>query len=163
MKKLLLLFAFLIFACSSEDSGENYSNQDSNYFQRLLNYEKYRVESTDNYYHFTNLNNQTDLTQKHYFLSANEECYLTEIYNGSFQEETNIRYEVDYGYDYLNYSQIYDDGDVEFVIYDYSSVIYNNGDVSYSLISYDLNGNPYSTIERNWYRIVEFPQFNFCN
>ena len=46
------------------------------------------------------------------------------------------------------------------MIYDYSSVIYNNGDVSYSLISYDLNGNPDITIGEIG-TVSRIPQFNF--
>ena len=163
MKKLLLLSALLIFACSSDSEGNEESDISGNtYFERVLN-TKYQVENSPNYYVFTALTNQTDLTQEHYYLNPNGDCWLLEIYNGSFTQNGHIRYEVDYGYNYLNYSQLFDDGDISYVIFNYYSVISDNGDISYVLTSYDDNGNIISTIERDWNKIEELPTFNMCN
>tara|TARA_B100000767_G_C19383358_1_gene376870 strand:- start:76 stop:573 length:498 start_codon:yes stop_codon:yes gene_type:complete len=165
MKKLLYIFLglCLFFACSDDDN-ENNNTQAETYFQRLLEYSTYQVENSSNYYKFSSLTNQTDLTHEHYYLdSINQNCWLIEVYNGSFNETGNIRYEVDYGYDYLNYSQIFDDGSISYITYNYTSIINENGDVSYVMTVYDSDANVISVIERNWFKVEELPSFNMCD
>ena len=109
MKKVLFILLFIpLVNCSDESDNNDNITQGETYFERLLEYSTYQVENSSNYYKFSSLTNQTDLTHEHYYLdSINQNCWLIEVYNGSFNETGDIRYEVDYGYDYLNYSQIF--------------------------------------------------------
>jgi len=165
MKKVLFILLFIpLVNCSDESDNNDNITQGETYFERLLEYSTYQVENSSNYYKFSSLTNQTDLTHEHYYLdSINQNCWLIEVYNGSFNETGDIRYEVDYGYDYLNYSQIFDDGSISFITYNYTSIINENGDVSYVMTVYDSDANVISVIERNWIKMEELPSFNMCD
>tara|TARA_B110000211_G_C13693718_1_gene384267 strand:+ start:38 stop:535 length:498 start_codon:yes stop_codon:yes gene_type:complete len=165
VKKVLFILLFIpLVNCSDESDNNDNITQGETYFERLLEYSTYQVENSSNYYKFSSLTNQTDLTHEHYYLdSINQNCWLIEVYNGSFNETGDIRYEVDYGYDYLNYSQIFDDGSISFITYNYTSIINENGDVSYVMTVYDSDANVISVIERNWIKMEELPSFNMCD